>query len=47
MLLERAWGRRMAGQNGDGEGGGAKLVLGDTFVSDTFISFDLFNILHI
>ncbi len=47
MLLEGARGRRMAGQKGDWGRGGAKLVLGDTFVPDAFISFDLFNILHI
>jgi len=47
MLLEGARGRRMAGQKGDWGRGGAKLVLGDTFVPEAFISFDLFIILHI
>jgi hypothetical protein len=44
MLRERAWGGRMAGRNGDL--GGAKLVLGGTFVPKAFICFGLFNILH-
>ncbi len=48
MLLERARGRRIAGQKGDG--GWRKTCPRRyfcTFVPDAFISFDMFNILHI